>query len=286
MGGRRLLPRRRPRRPAQILRPGDVPLSVRAHPYGPCARLHHRRRHRPPQTRLRFRRAAPDGVGRLRDARRERRHGRGRAPGGMDLEQHRRHAPPAQVDGPVLRLAARGRDLFARLLPPRTGDVPRHVRKGHGLPRRGAGELGPGGPHRARQRTGHRRQGLALRRAGREAQPAAMDVPHHRLRRRPPRLAGAHGALAGLGARHAGELDRAFRRRGGALPPGGPRRPSRSLHHPARHAFRREFLRPVARPPSGGGMRRGRPGARRLHRRVPPLGHLGSGAGESREARL
>ena len=43
----RHLPRVRRQRPAQGLCPGDVPLSVGAHPYGPCPQLHDGRRARP-----------------------------------------------------------------------------------------------------------------------------------------------------------------------------------------------------------------------------------------------
>ena len=63
------------RRPApQILRAGDVPLPVGAHPHGPRAQLHHGRRGGALQARHGQRRAAPDGLGRLRHAGGERRH--------------------------------------------------------------------------------------------------------------------------------------------------------------------------------------------------------------------
>ena len=42
-----------------------------------------------------YQRAAPDGLGRLRPARRERRHRARRAPGDLDLREHRQHARAA-----------------------------------------------------------------------------------------------------------------------------------------------------------------------------------------------
>jgi leucyl-tRNA synthetase len=48
-------------------------------------------------------RAAPDGLGRLRHAGRERGDG-GRPPQGLDLRQHRRHARADEAAGPVDRL--------------------------------------------------------------------------------------------------------------------------------------------------------------------------------------
>ena len=68
--------RHQQRRPAaEILRAGDVPLSVGAHPYGARAQLHDGRRGRALQARDGPHRAASDGLGRLRHAGRERRHG-------------------------------------------------------------------------------------------------------------------------------------------------------------------------------------------------------------------
>ena len=71
---------------------GDVPLSLGAHPYGPCAQLHPGRRRRPLQARPRLQRAASHGLGRLRPAGRERGHGEEDPSRDMDLRQHRHHA--------------------------------------------------------------------------------------------------------------------------------------------------------------------------------------------------
>ena len=83
---------------AEILRAGDVPLSVGAHPHGPRPQLHDGRRRRPAEARAGLQRAAPDGLGRLRPAGRERRHPEGRPPGGVDLRQHRRDARADEGD--------------------------------------------------------------------------------------------------------------------------------------------------------------------------------------------
>ena len=59
-------------------------------------------------------RAASDGLGRLRHARRKRRDAEQDASGQVDLRQHRHDARPAQVDGAFARLVARDRDLRSR----------------------------------------------------------------------------------------------------------------------------------------------------------------------------
>ena len=65
------LRRRHGERQAQDLRPGDVPLSVGAHPHGPRSQLHDGRRPRPLPPDAGARGAAPDGLGRVRHAGRE-----------------------------------------------------------------------------------------------------------------------------------------------------------------------------------------------------------------------
>ena len=83
---------------------------------------------------------------------------------------------------------------------------------------------------------------------GLQAEHAPVDAAHHRLRRpaagrpRPPRLARADQG-------HAAQLDRPLRGRQRALPL--PRRPHRGLHHPARHAVRRDVHGAGARAPPG-----------------------------------
>ena len=173
------------RRPApEILRARDVPLSVGAHPYGARAQLHHGRRGRALQARHGVQRAPSYGLGRLRHAGRERRHGAQGPSQGVDLSEHRGDEGAAQVDGAFARLGARDRDLRSVLLQAPAEDVP-------GLPARRPGgaqarqsELGPGRPHRARQRAGDRRTRLALGCAGRAAGNAAVVFRHHQVFRR------------------------------------------------------------------------------------------------------
>ena len=164
MGAARHLPSVGGRPAPEILRSGNVPLSLRAHSYGACAELHHGRRRGPLYARQRPQRAASDGLGRLRPAGRERGHRARRASRQMDLRQHRRHARPAQEHGPVARLVARARHLRPRLLPPAAAAVPRHAQGRPGRPQDAEGQLGPGRPDGARQRAGDRRARLALRR--------------------------------------------------------------------------------------------------------------------------
>ena len=76
--------------PPEVLLPRDVPVSLRPHPHGPRPRLRHRRSPRPLQVDARVQRAPPDGLGRLRPARRERRHRARRPSRDVDLREHRR----------------------------------------------------------------------------------------------------------------------------------------------------------------------------------------------------
>jgi leucyl-tRNA synthetase len=71
------------------------------------------------------------------------------------------------------------------------------------------GQLGSGRHDRARERAGDRRQGLALGRAGREAQAEPVVPQDHPVRRgRSARWAGHARPVAGQGEADAGELDR------------------------------------------------------------------------------
>ena len=73
--------------------------------------------------RARLQRAAPDGLGRVRRASRERRLAQQEPSGGMDLCQYRFPARPTKGDGPFARLVARDRDVRPRLLQASTNDV-------------------------------------------------------------------------------------------------------------------------------------------------------------------
>ena len=123
-GGSSSRPQRRPA--AEILRARDVPLSVGAHPYGPCAQLHDGRRGGALQARQGLQRAASDGLGRVRPAGRER--------GACRTRSIRATGPTPtsttmrgqlKIDGPVARLVARVRHLRPRLLQAPAEAVPR-----------------------------------------------------------------------------------------------------------------------------------------------------------------
>ncbi len=191
------------------------------------------------------------------------------ASGGVDLPEHRHHAPPAQVDGPVARLVARDRHLLAGLLPAPAEALPRHAEEGPRLPQVLEGQLGPGRPHGARQRAGDRRPRLALGRARRAARADAVVLQDHRIRRRAAGSTADARQVAGEGAPDAGELDRPLRRPARPLRarqedgPQGPDR-GRGLHDASRHAVRRRVRRAGPRPSAGQG------GGREQSRSSPP----------------
>ena len=96
----------------------------------------------------------------------------------------------------------------------------------------------------------HRRPLRALRRRGRGAEPRAVVLPDHRLRRRAARRDGACSRLARARPDDAAQLDRPLRGRRGPLPRRGARRGRAGLHHAAGHALRRDVLRARAGAPA------------------------------------
>jgi len=190
------VPRRERLEETQVLRDGDVPLSVGTPPRRPRPQLRDGRRRCALQARAGLQRAASDGLGRLRAAGRERRRRARRRPVGMDLQQHRRHARGAGALGGLDRLVARVRYLRSGILRQAAGLVPAALEEGAGLPQGGPGQLGPGRHDRPGQRAGDRRPRVALGRDCR-AQEADPVVPaHHRLRRRVAGGAENPGSLA------------------------------------------------------------------------------------------
>ena len=275
MGRSAELRRRHGERQAEDLHPGDVPLSVGAHPHGPRPQLHDGRRPRPIPPDAGARGSPPHGLGRVRHARRKCGDGARRPSGRLDPQQHRQHACPAQAAGLRAGLEPRARDLRPRLLRARTGAVPRPLRSRPRLPQGERGQLGPGRPDGARQRAGDRRQGLALRSAGRAAAAVAMVPEDHGLRRGASRRAGGARGLAGQGQADAGELDRQKPRPAVPLPPrrGRVDRQRRGFHDSSRHDFRRELRRHRTDSSDRRSRRRERSGSRRVHRRVPSRRH-------------
>ena len=125
--GRRTRPSARPTRPTKpkyyIL--DMFPYPVRRRPARRPSRGLHRHRHpRPLQAHARLQRPAPDGLGRLRPARRAVRH-RDRHPSAHHHAEEHRHLPPADQDARLqLRLGPRGRHHRSRLLQVDAVDLP------------------------------------------------------------------------------------------------------------------------------------------------------------------
>ena len=94
---------------------------------------------------------------------------------------------------------------------------------------------------------------------GRAARPRAVVLPDHRLRRPAARRLRRCSSLARARDHDAAQLDRPLRGRRGRLPLRGARARLPRLHHPPRHAVRRDVLRAGARAP-------GRRAAGRRHR--------------------
>ena len=277
---------RRARVGGQDLRPRDAPVPLRRAAHGPRAQLHARRDRRALPAAERLRGAAPHGLRRLRPAGRERRDPRGRPSARRDRAQHRGHPRADGADGLGDRLGPRPRHARARVLPLDAMAVPPLLRARARVPQRGAGQVVPERPDRARERAGDRRAVRALRRRGRGQEPGAVVLPHHRLRGRPARRDGAARVLAGARPHDAAQLDRPLGGRRALLPRGGARRRHPGLHDAARHDLRRHLLRPragaSARPRARRGGRTGGGGARVR----PPLrgavGRRARGEGEGR----
>ena len=165
LGGRADLQDRKRRSAPEILCARDVPLSVGAHPHGPCAQLRHGRRGGALSARAGLQCPPPDGLGRVRTAGGKRRHAEQHQSCGMDLRQYRRHAGAIAVDGPFARLVARDRDLRSHLLQAPAEAVPRFSCRWPGRAQEIEGQLGSRRPDGARQRAGDRRARLALGRS-------------------------------------------------------------------------------------------------------------------------
>ena len=155
------------------------------------------------------------------------------------------------------RLGPRGLGAPARVLPLDAVAVPAVLRARPRVPEGGAGQLVPERPDRRGQRVRHRRPLRALRRRGGSAQPRAVVLQDHRLRRRAARVRpAARRRVARADEDDPAQLDRALGGRGDHVPHRRAGRRRARLHDPAGHAVRRDVLRAGARAP-----------ARRAHRR-------------------
>jgi len=253
LGGRQAVQGDRGARSAQVLLPRDVPVPVRPHPHGSRTGLRDRRSAGPLQVDAGLQRAAPDGLGRLRAARRERGDRERGAPRGVDLREHRQHAHPAQAHGHLLRLGPRGGHLRSRVLQVGAARVHPDARARPRVPAPVAGELVPVVPDRARQRAGRGGPLLAVRCRGDDPRDRRMVLQDHRLRAGAARLVRPAARLAGARAHHATQLDRPQRRRRVRAAGGGTAgSQDPDLHHAPRHLLRHDLRGAGPRAPAGG----------------------------------
>ena len=264
LGGRAGLLRRRSsagrRAGRQVLpaRNAALPLGRPAH--GARPQLHAgRRRHALPAP-PRQARAAPDGLGLARPARRERCHQRGRPPARDRRTQHRQHRAADAPAGVGDRLGPRDRRARPGVLPLDSVAVPALPGARARLPQGGGCQLVPARPDRAGERTSRERPLRPLRDRGRGPEAGAVVLPDHRLRRRPAARPRAD-RLARADEDDPAQLDRALRGRRAAVPDRRARRGRVGVHNAPGHDLWRDLLRAGARAPAG--RRAGRPLAER-----------------------
>ncbi len=273
LGGDQAVPGHRRSLPPEVLLSRDVPVSLRPHPHGACARVRHRRSPRALQVDAGLQRAPPDGLGCLRPARRERRHRQRRPPRGMDLREHQEYAEPAPPHGDLLRLGPRAGHLRSRVLQVGAAHLHPDVRARARLQEALHRQLVPVLPDHPRQRAGGGRPLLALRLRGAGQGDRGLVLQDQRLRGRAARLVRPPPRLARARADHAAQLDRAERGRR-VRPAGGgaARREDPHLHHAAGHLVRHDLRGPGPRAPAGGR-------ARGRSRRAGEGGRLPRGGG-------
>ena len=202
----------------EVVRPRAAPVPVRLAAHGAPAAVHDRRRRHALPAAQRLQRAAPDGLRLVRPAGRERGHQGGRRPARDHRAQHREHQGVDAPDRVELRLVARDLHPRSGLHPLAAVAVPALLRARARLSQGGAGQVVPQRPDGAGERAGHGRRPLrTLRRAGRDARPGAVVLPHHRLRAGAARRPG-RGRLPRADRRAAAQLDRAVGGRGGRVP--------------------------------------------------------------------
>ena len=247
LGARRDLRRARRRPAAEVLRPRDVAVSVGRSARRARQELHARRcdRAHPPHARLQ--RSAPDGLGRVRPAGRERRDPARDRPRDVDAREHPQHAAPDSADRDQLRLDARARDLPAGVLPLEPVVLRAPVRAGAGVQARGAGQLVSRRSDGAGERTG--RAGRCWR-CGAAVERRNLAQWFFKITDYVERLLAGLDRLGRLARPHphdAAQLDRQERRRH-VLVRGRERRGAdRGVHHPRRHDVRRDIRRGRAR---------------------------------------
>ena len=235
----------------QDVRPRDAPVPVRRAAHGARAQLHAGRDRRALPPAARRRGAAPDGLRRVRPARRERRDPRGRPPARRDRAQHRRDPRADGADGLGDRLGPRPRHARARVLPLDAVAVPALPRARARLPQGRAGQVVPQRPDRARERAGDRRPLRALRRT--RSSRKNLEQWFFRITDYADALLDDMELLESWPERVLTMQRNWIGRSEGAellfhvedLDVGHP-----GLHHPAGHDLRRDVLRPRARAPA------------------------------------
>ncbi len=199
---------RLPRQGREVLLPRHVPVSVgRRPPRRPPRGLHGNRHSLPLQAHEGLQRPAPDGLGRLRPARRAVRRRDGHAPRDHDEEERRplpRADPRARL---LLRLGPRGQHDRPEVLSLDAVDLRAALQEGPRLRRRSPRELVPRARHGARERGSHRRQVGARQPPGHPPSDAPVDAQDHRLRRAPAEGT-RHARLARGHQGDAAQLDR------------------------------------------------------------------------------
>ncbi|MCY1231886.1 hypothetical protein D9M72_443480 [compost metagenome] len=149
-------PRRR-RLARAPLRPRHVPLPLRRPAHGSRRGVCHGRRRGALPAPEGLRRPAPDRLGLLRLARRERRHQAQRAPQRVDLRQHRHPGGVLQALCDLGGLVTAPAHLGPGVLPVDPVAVQALLRTRPGVPEGFSGQLVPQGPDRTGQRTGGQR---------------------------------------------------------------------------------------------------------------------------------
>ena len=206
LGGGGRLPRAepRPRRGggrAPLVPAGDAPVPVGVAPHGTRPQLHDGRRPDAPAPAERLACAAPDGLRLVRPACRECCAPRRRASAQEHRALHRPHARADEAAGLGDRLGPRGLSAPARVLPLDAVAVPEVLRARPRVPEGSAGQLVPERPDGRRERVRHRRPLRALRSRGGGAEPRAVVLQDHGLRRRAARVRPAARAASGRSGR-------------------------------------------------------------------------------------
>ena len=138
----------------------------------------------------RLRRTPPDRLGLLRTACRECRDRAQRAPGRVDVRQHRDPGDVVPALRTELRLVSSAAYLGSGVLPLDAVAVPALPGTRPGLPEGQLRQLVPAGPDGAGQRAGDRRAVRTLRLSGHQAAADPVVLQDHRVR---PAAAGRHG---------------------------------------------------------------------------------------------